>query len=45
MVYLEEIKLLSRIKTKINLEGFHRFKIFLFEDEDKIKNKIRLQII
>jgi exoribonuclease R len=45
MVYLEEIKLLSRIKSKVELTDTHQFKIFLFEDEDKIKNKIRLQRI
>jgi hypothetical protein len=47
MVYLEKIKLLSRIKTTVNIENYsnHLFKIYLFEDEDKITKKIRLQII
>jgi len=47
MVYLEELKLLSRITTQIDVENYtyHRFNLYLFEDEDKLKRKIRLQII
>ena len=47
MVYLEELKLLSRIITHIDLNNYSisRFKLFLFENEDKTKKKIRLQII
>jgi exoribonuclease R len=47
MVFLEEIKLLSRITSKIDIENYSRqdFKLFLFEDEDKLKKKIRLQIV
>ena len=47
MVFLEEIKLLSRITTKIDMENYstQNFKLFLFEDEDKLKKKIRLQIV
>ena len=47
MVFLEEIKLLSRITTKIDMENYSTqdFKLFLFEDEDKLKKKIRLQIV
>jgi len=47
MVYLEKIKMLSRIKTTVNIENYSKqtFKIYLFEDEDKITKKIRLQII
>jgi len=47
MVYLENIKLLSRIHTHIPLENYSRrnFKVFLFEDEEKVKRKIRLQLI
>jgi len=46
MVYLEKIKLLSKIKTNVNIDNYskQRFKIYLFEDEDKIRKKIRLQI-
>jgi exoribonuclease R len=45
MVYLEELKLLSRITTFIDLENYasHLFRMYLFEDEDKVKRKIRLQ--
>jgi hypothetical protein len=47
MVYLETIKILSRINTHIDIPNYSKylFKIFLFEDEDKVKKKIRLQII
>ena len=47
MVYLEKLKMLSRISTHIDVLNYsqNRFKLFLFEDEDKVKRKIRLQII
>lgn len=47
MVYLEDIKLLSRITCKADLLNYSKnlFKLYLFEDEDKIKNKIRLSIV
>jgi exoribonuclease R len=47
MVYLEELKLLARIKTYTEYDNYtkHSFKIFLFEDEYNVKNKIRLQLI
>ena len=47
MVYLESIRILSRINTYVEIPNYskHMFKIFLFEDEDKVKKKIRLQII
>jgi len=47
MVYLDELKLLSRITTINNFENYSRVscKLYLFEDEYKIKKKIRLQII
>jgi exoribonuclease R len=47
MVYLEELKLLTRYKTFNELTNYsdHLFEIFLFEDEDKVKKKIRIQII
>jgi hypothetical protein len=46
MVYLENIKLLSKITTHNNMPNYskHKFKIYLFEDEDKIRKKIRLQL-
>jgi len=47
MVYLEELKLLSRITTMMDIENYTYIscKLYLFEDEDKIKKKIRVQII
>jgi exoribonuclease R len=47
MIYLEELKLLSRITTMIDIENYTYIscKLYLFEDEDKIKKKIRVQIV
>lgn len=47
MVYLENIKLLSKITTCNDMPNYskHKFKIYLFEDEYKIRKKIRLQIM
>jgi len=47
MVYLDSIKILSRITTHIDMPNYTRgqFKIFLFIDEDQFKKKIRVQII
>jgi exoribonuclease R len=47
MVYLEDIKLLSRITSRIDIENYslHPFKLYLFEDEDKIQRKIRLHMM
>jgi exoribonuclease R len=47
MVYLEKLKMLSRITTHIDVPNYshNRFKMFLFEDEDKVKKKIRLQML
>jgi hypothetical protein len=47
MVYLENIKLLSKITVRNDMPNYskHKFKIYLFEDEYKIRKKIRLQIL
>jgi hypothetical protein len=47
MVYLEKLKLLSRINMHKDISNYSRCicKMFLFEDEDKVKKKIRLQIV
>jgi len=47
MVYLKDIKLLSRFSSHNNFDDLTKlvFKIYLFEDEDKTKKKIRLQLI
>ena len=44
MIYLENIKLLTRIKSTVSVENIsnHKFKIFLFENEDNTKKKIRV---
>ena len=46
MVYLEHLKILSRIHTTRDLANYskHHFRLFVFEDENKIKNKIRLEL-
>ena len=45
-VYLEEIKMFSRIKTENCIENFTKsqFRIFVFDDEDRLCRKIRLQL-
>ena len=47
MVYLEKLKMLSRIIISTDLPNYQsaNFKLFLFEDEDQCKRKIRLQIV
>jgi len=47
MVYLETIKLLSRITVHEDMINYSRriFKLFLFQDEDNLKKKIRLQLL
>jgi exoribonuclease R len=47
MIYLEKIKLLSRINTHCNMPNYTmcKCKMYLFEDEDKVKKKIRVQIL
>jgi exoribonuclease R len=44
-VYLEEIKMFSRIKFEECIENFTKsqFRIFVFDDEDRLCRKIRLQ--
>lgn len=47
MVYLEKLKLLSKVVTELDVPNYSSvdFKLFLFEDEDKVKKKIRLQFM
>ena len=47
MVYIKEIKLLTRFVSYMNYENYTRqsFKLYLFEDEDNSRKKIRLQIV
>jgi len=46
MVYLKDLNLLSRITCSMDLKNYSHqsFKIYLFEDEDKTKKKIRLHM-
>ena len=47
LVYLPELKMMNRITTRHSLEDrtMHNFKIYLFMDEDRLKQKIRLEYI
>lgn len=47
MVYLEDLKLLSRITTQIDVPNYsyNYFNMYLFQDEDKVKKKIQLQLV
>ena len=47
IVFLPELKLSSRITMRENFENFtcKKFKLFLFNDEEKFKRKIRLHMI
>jgi hypothetical protein len=46
MVYLEDIKVLSKVVTQEDLceYSYMTFRLFLFQGEDKIKRKIRVSI-
>ena len=47
IVYLPELKMVSRITSRENLNNYDKceFKLFLFNNEEKFKKKIRLQLI
>jgi len=47
MAYLEDLRLLSRVVTYVDVPNYssQSFRMFLFEDEDKVKKKIRLQFV
>jgi exoribonuclease R len=47
IVYLPALKLSSRITTRENIANYEpkKFKLFLFNDEEKFKRKIRLQML
>jgi exoribonuclease R len=46
VVYIKSLKLLSRITTDQDVENYSdvHVRMYLFEDEDRVKRKIRLQI-
>lgn len=47
VVYLEQLKLLSKINTSHSLENYSSqlFKMFIFQDEHQIKKKIKLCLV
>jgi exoribonuclease R len=47
MVFLPELRLTSRITMRDNLENYEKrqYKLYLFNDEEKFKRKIRLQLM
>ena len=47
MVYIVSLKMFSRVISKEEYDNFTEgnFKMFVFHDEDRLKRKIRLQII
>ena len=47
MVYLESLKILTRFISHNDYPDYtyHSFKIFIFEDEDKVKRKIRVHLV
>jgi hypothetical protein len=47
IVFLPELRLASRITMRDNLENFEKrkYKLFLFNNEEKFKKKIRLQLV
>jgi exoribonuclease R len=47
IVFLPELKMNSRITIRENMENFDikKFKLYLFNNEEKFKKKIRLQLI
>jgi len=46
-IYLPELKITCKIMCRINMEEYSisKYKIYMFSDEDKIKNKIKIQIV
>ncbi len=47
MVYIESLKLVSRITSRIDKNNYEKckFKIYTFEDEDQYKKKVRLDLL
>ena len=47
MVFLPELKLSSRITLSYDIDNFEskKFKLFLFNDEESFKKKIRLHLL
>ena len=47
MVYLDELKMFSRVLSKSEIDNFTKcnFKMYVFQDEDRLKRKIRIQML
>ena len=47
IIFLPDLKMNSRITIRENIENFDnkKFRLFLFNDEEKFKKKIRLQLV
>ena len=47
IVYLPELKLSSRVNLRDNFVNFQnkKFNLYIFNDEDKFKRKIRLNLL
>ena len=46
-VYLPELKITSKIVTRIEMEEYsmQNYKLYIFQDEDRLKKKIRIQLM
>jgi hypothetical protein len=46
-VYIEDIKMMSRVSTEVDYALYTKVncKLYLFQDEDKVRNKIRTVIL
>jgi hypothetical protein len=47
IIYIPELRLATRITLRDNLENYEirKYKLYIFNDEDRFKKKIRLQIM
>ena len=47
IVYLPELKITSKIVTRVDMEEYSKqnYKLYIFQDEDKLKKKIRIQLL
>jgi hypothetical protein len=47
VVYLPELKTTSKIVTRVDMEEYSRqnYKLYVFQDEDRLKKKIRIQLL
>jgi exoribonuclease R len=47
IVYLPELKITSKIVSRIDMEEYSRqnYKLYIFQDEDRLKKKIRIQLL